>query len=148
MMRDILHAIALKAIESSKPVQLVEAEVIAAPPELKIKVAGNDKLEIPKELIVVSEYLCKHKRKVNLINSNNTNISATYPNQIVADSYPKIVASNSIDFHHLSMTKADFDLKEGEFEFLDELKVGDKVMCAVIQGGQLFYIFDRIVTYE
>jgi hypothetical protein len=143
-MRDLIHAIAQQAIDASKPMQLVEAEVLSAPPDLKIKVSGNDKLIIPKELIVVSEHLCNYKRKVTVKNQGNTKLHSSN----VEDLYPKVPIQNSHDFAYIKLNSGDFEMVEGEIEFLDELKAGDKVMCAVMQGGQLFYIFDRIRTYE
>lgn len=127
-----------------KVTNLMEAEVIAAPPELKIRLKSNDKLMIPKELIVVAEYLCKHKRKVTITNNGKTTIdSSSVTDSMSVEGYRPHVH----DISSLKLSDSNFTLTEGEIEFLDELKKGDKVMVATFEGGQKFFIMDRLVTY-
>lgn len=142
-MKDLIQMIAQQSFQSMKPVQLGEAEVVSAPPNLQIKLLSNDKLIIPKELIVVAEYLCKHKRKVTITNTGKTSITSTS----IVDLYPKSPPQSSHDFAKFELNSSTFTLTEGEIEFLDELKKGDKVLVASFQGGQKFFILDRIVTY-
>lgn len=148
---DLIKQHSMKSVQAMKLPELMEAEVVSDAPDLKIKLKGSDKLIIPKELIVVAEKLCRVKRKVNLTNTKNTTIgnqkfdgktkqSATYPH-----------------FHDYSVDVAladkDFTLKEGELHFInddkedDVLRKGDKVMVITFEGGQKFFIFDRIVQY-
>lgn len=48
---------------------------------------------------------------------------------------------------HLTNHKREIRVNGGAvqtYEFMDELKKGDKVMVAVVQGGQSFFIIDRV----
>jgi hypothetical protein len=103
----LIKKIALEAMNASSPLRFMEATVVSAPPDLKIELRDNDKLIIPTDLIIVSEYLSKHTRQIRV----NGGTPQTY-------------------------------------EFMDELKSGDRVMVAAIQGGQSFFILDRFVSYE
>jgi len=73
---ELIKQHSLKSVQSLKLPELMEAEVVADPPDLKIKLKGSDKLIIPKELIVVAEHLCRTVRKANVTNTGNTSISA------------------------------------------------------------------------
>lgn len=105
-MIEVLKKIAIDAMNSSGPVRLTEATVTSEPPNLEIRLRGDAKLTIPKELLVVSEHLTRHKRSI-VLNGGTTS----------------------------------------KLEFIDELKYGDKVMVIALQGGQKFYISDRLKTY-
>lgn len=148
---DLIKQHSIKSVQAMKLPELMEAEVVSDAPDLKIKLKGSDKLIIPKELIVVAEKLCRVKRKVNLTNkgkttigeqtfSGNTDQSVTYPHN-----HPYSVK--------VALTDKDFTLQEGEIHFLNDdkeddlLKKGDKVMVITFEGGQKFFIFDRIVHY-
>jgi hypothetical protein len=98
-----IKKIAIEAVESMQPLELMEAEVTSASPNLEIKLKSNAKLLIPNELINVAEHLTNHKRQIRV----NGGTVQTY-------------------------------------EFMDELKVGDKIMVASYQGGQSFFIVDRV----
>lgn len=141
---DLIKQHSIRGLNSMKLPDLMEAEVVSAPPELKIRLEGNDKLLIPKELIVVAEHLTKYKRKVTIKNSGKTkvdskSISATMAlNGYVAHDHPISL---------FTLKDSDFTLEEGEVEFLNELKKGDKVIVLSFAGGQRFFILDRIVTY-
>ncbi|GMK44029.1 MULTISPECIES: DUF2577 family protein [Paenibacillus] len=148
---DLIKQHSVKSIQAMKLPELMEAEVVSDPPDLKIKLKGSDKLIIPKELIVVAERLCRVKRKVNLTNSGATTIGAqTFSGN----------TENSPTFAHVhpysvevSLKDRDFTLKEGEIHYINDdkkddlLKKGDKVMVITFEGGQKFFIFDRMVTY-
>lgn len=130
---ELIKRHALKAMQSTKPTVLLEAEVIAAPPDLQIKIKGNDKLIIPKELIVVSEHLTRHKRIVTIKHVEGAE-------REVGDIKPP-------PKDHDSEGSLAFAYSYVEMQFEDVLKVGDKVMVETFEGGQKFYIKDRIVTY-
>lgn len=108
-MINVIKQAAVQAVNSTNPVQLVEAEVVTSFPDIKIRLDNNKKLVIPKELIIVPEHLTQHKKNV-VINDEaaNRNVELTYK---------------------------------------DELKAGDKVMAIRFQGGQQFFIIDKIITY-
>lgn len=88
----------LEGVLANAPVELTEAVIIEAPPDLKIMLKSNKKLPIPKEIIIVAERLTRYNRITNVPIEN-------------------------------------------------ELKVGDEVMVAILQGGQFFYIMDRAIKY-
>ncbi|MDQ0112322.1 DUF2577 family protein [Paenibacillus harenae] len=148
---DLIKQHSIKSVQAMKLPELMEAEVVSDAPDLKIKLKGSDKLIIPKELIVVAEKLCRFKRKVNLTNKENTTIGKqtfsgdTKPSTTYAHTHPYSV--------EVALTGKDFTLKEGELHFInddkkdDVLRKGDKVMVITFEGGQKFFIFDRIVTY-
>jgi Protein of unknown function (DUF2577) len=69
--------------------------------------------------------------------------------QIRLKNNPKLVIPSDIISiaEHLTRHKRQIRVNGGtvqEYEFMDELKTGDKVMVAAIQGGQSFFIIDRI----
>ncbi|WP_020620257.1 DUF2577 family protein [Paenibacillus daejeonensis] len=50
---------------------------------------------------------------------------------------------------HLGVTSHEFNIN-GQMAVLqinNQLKVGDRIMVAALQGGQSFFILDRVVTY-
>ncbi|MGE8207687.1 DUF2577 domain-containing protein [Heyndrickxia sp. NPDC080065] len=47
--------------------------------------------------------------------------------------------------NHTREIRLDEDEEIQSYEFVDELKIGDQVMVAAIQGGQSFFIIDRYV---
>ncbi|NIK67104.1 DUF2577 family protein [Paenibacillus sp. BK720] len=148
---DLIKQHSVKSIQAMKLPELMEAEVVSAPPDLKIKLRGSDKLIIPKELIVVAERLCRFTRKVNLTNSGGTTIGTqkfdgdTGVSSTFTHTHPYSV--------EVGLKDRDFSLKEGEIHYInddkkdDVLKEGDKVMVIAFEGGQKFFVFDRIVTY-
>lgn len=92
---------AYEAIMANNPLQFIEGEILSSPPNIKLRLKNNPKLDIPRDFVRVSEHLTKHIRI------------------------------------------ADIGGTSTKIEFTDELKKGDKVMVAAIQGGQSFFIIDR-----
>jgi sulfite reductase beta subunit-like hemoprotein len=126
---DLIKQAAQDVARSGNPVEVFEAVVITAPPNLSIRLKGNSGLVIPKELIVVAELLTKHKRKVKLSSTNITDeetLQGMGPHQ---HDLTSIILDNS------------------ELEFLNELAVGERVMVIRFSGGQKYWICDRIVQY-
>ncbi|MFX3631846.1 MAG: DUF2577 domain-containing protein [Candidatus Pristimantibacillus sp.] len=105
-MQDELKRLIMSVLKSSKPVHLMQAEVLSAPPNLIVRVDGDMKKEYTKEFLIVAQHLTAHERLIEI--GGNDPIS---------------------------------------MKFNDELKKGDQVMIAAIQGGQSFFILDRVVTY-
>ncbi|WP_139489375.1 DUF2577 family protein [Brevibacillus dissolubilis] len=140
----------LKAMQTMKVTTLMEAEVVSDPPELKIKLKGNDKLIIPKELIVVAEHLTKEfKREMKVEGKGKSTISAPLTASPKVGMLPNGYVPHVHDVTEISMTKADFEFIEGtgKIEYTNELKKGDKVMVITFEGGQKFFIMDRVVSY-
>jgi len=127
MLKGLIQQIVVQTINASKPMSLSEGEVVNAPPNLKVKLLSNEKLILPKELLIVPQHLTNHKRTVKLNDTANGNASISNTQTSISD--------------------GTFNLSEGTLEFLDELKKGDKVLLAAFPGGQKFFILDRIITY-
>ncbi|PIC72537.1 DUF2577 domain-containing protein [Sporosarcina sp. P17b] len=127
-MLDIIKRNALKGVNANSPVELMGAIVTQAPPELTIQLKNDSKLPIPKEIIIVAEHLTRHKRKV----------------QIKSSDIKDFTMSPDKDVHGYEA----IDITEAEVTFLDELKAGDEVLVTALQGGQAYYIADRVVRYE
>ncbi len=147
----------VKTIQAMKLPALMEAEVVADPPDLKIKLKGNDKLIIPKELIVVAEHLCRDKRMITITNKGNTDISSQTFSGTTGNDNPVDPVTNTPHVHSFSvdvaLSKRNFTLTEGEIQYLNDkkkedlLKKGDKIMVISFEGGQKFFIIDRIFQY-
>lgn len=105
-LKQMIQRMATQANDQSGPVQLVQGVVVGAPPNLSVRLKNNNKLIIPKDLLIVAEHLTRHTRTIRV----NGGAAQTY-------------------------------------EFMDELKTGDRVMVEVVQGGQSFFITDRVKTY-
>lgn len=125
----VIKKITSETNRSESPLEIVEAVVVSDPPDLKIKVKDNDKLIIPAEIIQVSEHLTRHIR--------TADISGT----VIASS----MTANGTGPHKHEITSV--SLEGADVEFTDELKIGDQVMVAILQGGQSFFIFDRVTSY-
>jgi hypothetical protein len=121
----IIKKLAKEAVDSSGPLQFIEAEVHSAPPNIQLRLKENTKLIIPKEFISVSEHLTRHKRIADISSSN------------IAES----MTSAGYTAHTHNITA--LTMKDAQIEFKDELKKGDRVMVAAIQGGQSFFVIDR-----
>ncbi|WP_309121547.1 DUF2577 family protein [Paenibacillus sp.] len=139
----------IKSVQSLRLPELMEAEVVSGAPDLKIKLKGSDKLIIPKELIVVAEHLCRVHRKANLTNVGKTSISKQ---TFTADTDLVMQHQHSVSVD-VELKERDFTAEQSEIHFLNEdseddlLKKGDKVMALSFEGGQKFFVLDRIVTY-
>lgn len=124
-MNQTIKKMAVEAIRATGMLELIEAEIYSGSP-VRLKLKGNDKLIIPSDFITVPEHLTRHKSRVNISSA------------IVSDS----MTSNGDPSHTHNIQS--IKLTNAEIEFLDELKTGDKVMVAAVQGGQSFFIIDRI----
>lgn len=146
----------MKSVQSLKLMELMEAEVVAPPPDLKIKLKGSDKLIIPKELIIVAEHLCEVKQKVNMTEGKATIGEQEFDTTFSKEKHP--VYPYPIHTHtakvKVALTDRKFSMAEGELHYINDdkeddlLKKGDKVMVLSFEGGQRFFIVDRIIQYE
>lgn len=103
------------------------ATVTSPPPNLKIKV-DNMSIELDKDDLMVAEYLTKHKRKIKFTSS----------------SVAEAMSTEGFEPHVHDITSL---VLEGEMEFIDELKAGERVIVANIDSGQTYVILDRAVSY-
>jgi hypothetical protein len=122
-----IKKMAMETINSSSPLQFMEGVVHSAPPNIQIKLKDNPKLVIPSKFIRVAEHLTRHSRTADISSSN---ISSSL--------------SRAGDPQHTHSVNS-LTLNNATINFTDELKKGDKIMVAAIQGGQSFFIIDRFV---
>nr|WP_283094483.1 DUF2577 family protein [Paenibacillus sp. ATY16] len=160
-MGELIRQHSMKSARSLKMLELMEAEVTKAPPDLAIKLKGSDKLIIPKELIVVAEHLCEVKQQINLHADGQTEVGKQSFEMTITEvphTVPPPTPDTSPHGHpktmlEVALTNKSFDLKEGELHYINDdkkddlLQKGDKVMVMTFEGGQKFFIIDRIVQY-
>ncbi|WP_300855434.1 DUF2577 domain-containing protein [uncultured Clostridium sp.] len=115
-MIEIIKKVVQQGIEGSSLTSLMEGEVVSSSP-LKVKIKKNSKLIIPSELLVVPENLKDRTIKVSL--------SSPY------------VSTSSENFNNFNANNASMTIN-------NSLKTGDKVMLISFEGGQKYYILDRI----
>lgn len=156
---DLIKQHSMKSVRSLKLLELMEAEVAEAPPNLKLKLKGNDKLIIPKELIVVAEHLCEVKRKVHLNGSGKTAVGKHSFDMTLTEMLHAIPPPAVDEMHkhaskvEVALSDRSFAMEEGELHYINDdkkddlLKKGDKVMVASFEGGQTFFVIDRVVHY-
>ncbi|WP_309121548.1 DUF2577 family protein [Paenibacillus sp.] len=149
----------LASVQSLGLLEPMEAEVVSDAPDLKIKLKGNDKLIIPKELLVVAERLCRVRRKANITNAEKAAISSQSFEATVAIGAP-VGKNDPIPPAHdhqftvsVALKDRKLELLEGEIHYIreddkdDTLRTGDRVMAFAFEGGQKYFVYDRIVHY-
>lgn len=119
------------------------ATVTAAPPALKIKL-DSDNLELEKADLIVAQYLTKHSRKVTITNAGKTNLSG---GSVSVTMSPAGEGPHTHAVTAVGHSGANLTVTEATVEYLDELKVGDRVIVLSFNGGQLYAIIDKAVTY-
>ncbi|WP_153732526.1 DUF2577 family protein [Sporosarcina obsidiansis] len=144
-MLDIMKRAALKGMLASGPVELMEAVVTQAPPDLKIVLKSDSKLPIPKEIIIVAEHLTRHTRIVSL--------NYEYPKSWekisdIGDEAKETISSRTNIGSAPSVPYEQYEMKYARITFEDVLKEGDEVLVTSLQGGQIYYIADRVTRYE
>lgn len=144
-MLSLIKRAALEGNKVSSPVELMEATVIEAPPELKIKLKSNQKLIIPKELIIVAEHLTRHDRIIS--------INYEYPKTWIKDpdigDGDKSTSSSRVNIGSSPATPYEnYQMRYAKVTYEDLLKIGDEILVMSLQGGQTFYITDRVIKYE
>lgn len=113
----------------NKDIDIELATVTASPPNLKIKVDNMD-VELEKDDLIVAERLTKYKQNIKLV-TNDLNVN---------------MSSEGYTPHTHDMSE--IAINDAEIEFLDELKIGDRIIVASIKDGQLFVILDKAVVYN
>lgn len=100
------------------------ATVTALPPEMAVQVDG-DSTETPSEGIVIAEHLTEHTRTVSFTGGTiSGNVRDTY--------------TGGGDLKSL-------EIINGALTLHCDLKIGDKVIVAVANDGQVVYILDKAV---
>lgn len=99
------------------------ATVTALPPEMAVQVDG-DSVETPSEGVVIAEHLTEHRRTV---------------------SFTGGTISGNVDGYHGPGSLRTLEITKGELTLHCDLKIGDKVIVAVSNDGQVVYVFDKAV---
>ncbi|AUJ25197.1 DUF2577 domain-containing protein [Virgibacillus dokdonensis] len=119
-----IKKMAKEAVDASKPLQFVEGVIHSISP-VQLRLKQNDKLIIPSDFIHVARHLTQHTR------------TATISTGSVGEKMT--LAGDPEHAHNIhSIT-----LNNATIHFSNALQTGDKVMVAVIQGGQSFFIIDK-----
>ncbi len=147
--RDILTLmknVAVKAVLATKPVNLVQGEVISINP-LTIQI--DQKLVLPRECLKIPQYLTDYKVNIEIntatedttLNTQHTH-EINYSDATINGSSTQKTTSETGEFesthkHTIVGTK--------EIVFKNALKVGDNVLLIREQGGQTYFVVDRVV---
>ncbi|WP_368653772.1 DUF2577 domain-containing protein [Ornithinibacillus sp. 4-3] len=120
----LIKKMAKESMEAGKPLQLVEGVIQSTSP-ITLKLKQNEKLIIPSDFILVAHHLKSHTRVATISTSSvgETMTEAGDPNHT----------------HNIQS----ITLNNAHIQFASALQTGDKVMVAVIQGGQSFFIIDK-----
>ncbi|AYK07783.1 DUF2577 domain-containing protein [Brevibacillus laterosporus] len=119
----------IQQIGYNKDVDIELGTVVAPPPAIRVTVDNDEKLELLAEDLIVAEHLTRHKRKVTL----------------TSETVREVMTRAGYTPHVHDITEL---VIEGEIEFTDELKAGDRVIIQSIDEGQTYIIQDRAVIYN
>lgn len=107
----------------SSGIDIKRAIIKTLPPEISVQVDG-DSIDTPSEGIIVAEQLLEHKRTISFT-------GGTVNGDVDGFSGPGNLTS--------------LEIIDGELTFKCDLKVGDPVIVAVANDGQLIYVLDKAV---
>lgn len=123
----------------SKPVNVELATVVAAAPDLMIKLDA-DELELGTEALIVSKHLTRHERIVSL--------DYAFPDTVdVGDGSEETVSSRQNIGSTPSIPYEQFEMKYVRMTYEDVLKVGARVLVACLEEDMVYIILDEAVWY-
>lgn len=136
---DMIKRAAVDAVESTNPVNWIFGTVTTADP-LEIEV--HQKLKLTKEFLVIAEHLTRHKRIVS--------IQYEYPkawdkDADIGDEVKNAASSRNYIGATPAIPYEKYEMANAKMTFEDVLKIGDKVALVRMQGGQKFFVADRVV---
>lgn len=121
---DIMKRAALDANESNKPADLRFGKVVSTNP---LKVEITNQFVLPESILIVPEQLTDHEVEVT-----------------VTSDYGWKTENTTCSTSH----KHDIKINKQKLKIHGALKVGDKVAVMRKQGGQFYYILDRLPKDE
>lgn len=140
----LVKQMALDAVASTSPSDLMLGEVVSPLPNLAIKIRNKQNLVIPKELLVVNRDLLSYKRTMNISATGGILTSSSVGDTMTTagtDSHTHNITS-------LNLLSTSVSINNATVTFIDELKTGDIVMVESFSGGQMFYVSAIVKTFE
>lgn len=104
------------------PLSITQATVTTEPPDLSVRVDG-DNFDTPSEGLVVADELLTHTRTIDFKGGT---------------------ISGNVNGFHGPGNLTSLTITDGELTVKSPLKVGDKVIVAVADDGQLIYVLAKI----
>lgn len=108
--------------DKTQPTTITMATVRSPLPEISVRVDGES-IDTPAQGIIVAEYLTEHKRTI---------------------SFSADVGGN-VDGYHGPGNLRNLQIAKKEMTIHSDLKVGDRVIVAIANDGQLIYVLDKAV---
>lgn len=141
-MVDMFKQISKNQNSSEDPVNLIVGSVTSADP---LEIYVHDKLTLKKDFLILAEHLTNHRRTITFKNTTNITLSSS---SVAGQTTVGGTDSHSHGFESITMNgvQGSFAIENAVIEFQDELKKGDSVMLCRLQGGQQYYVADRVVN--
>lgn len=133
----------IKRTGYNKAVDIEIGTVIAAPPNILVKLDSSP-VELDKDDLVIAEHLTNHKRAISIRRSADRPTKISFGSTDVSES---ISPASDITAIKMNDVQADFTFEQAEIEYLDELKAGDRVICAWLDEQMRAVIIDRARWY-
>lgn len=140
-MVDMFKRISEQQNSSGDPVNLIVGTVLSSSP---LEISVHDKLTLTKDFLIVSEHLTNHRRTVTFKNTANITLSSS---SVAGQTTVGGADSHTHGYESITMNgvQGSFAIDNAVIEFQDELKKGDSVMLIRLQGGQQYYVANRVV---
>ena len=137
----LIKQVAIDAMDNNQMCDLRFGKVVSENP-LKIKVTDN--FTIPEELLIVPRHLTDYTVRVNFSwESEEEDTSAgQHTHQYVCTGVPAVT---TVLTQHTHITKSENDNEQTkELKVLNHLRKDEQVVLLRKQGGQHFYVLDRV----
>ena len=138
----VIKQLTMDAIENSKPADLRFGTVVTEKP-LSIRITNQ--FILPESILIVPESLTDHevevsiKPKYNWLTMDTMNKAPLPETETAEDHSHKFVHK-----HDVVINDVEKPTKVKNFWIWNGLRVGDKVALLRMQGGQFYYVLDRL----
>lgn len=109
--------------DKTQPTTITNATIQSVAP-ISVRVDG-DSVDTPEQGIIVAEHLTEHTRTI---------------------SFKSGSISGDVAGYHGPGNLTSLTIVDGELTFKCDLKVGDRVIVAIVNDGQLIYVLDKAVS--
>ena len=123
----------------SKPVNVELATVVAAAPDLKIRLDA-DGMELDKDDLIVSKHLTRHERIVSLDYAFPDTVDVGDGLEATDSSRQSIGASPAVPYEQ-------YEMRYARMTYEDVLKVGARVIVACLEEDMVYIVLDEAVWY-